>query len=89
MEKGKGNEVFFFFWAIVTLFFALWVQRADGRGARRVCDSNDDDGTRRQSGNTSGDRLLSGEVRVSASLDAERQSAMVGSSATQLNGGGD
>lgn len=45
------------------------VQQADGRGARRVCDSNDDDRTRRQSGNTSGDRLLSAAcVRVSASL---------------------
>lgn len=54
-----------------------------------MCDSSDDDGTRRQSGNTSGDRLLSGDVRVSASLDAARQSAMVGSSATRLNRGGD
>lgn len=54
-----------------------------------MCDCNGDDGTRRQSGNTSGDRLLSGDVRVSASLDAERQSAMVGSSATRLDRGGD
>jgi hypothetical protein len=86
---GEGNELEFFFGVLVTLFFSLSVQQADGRGARRVCDSSDDDHTERQSGNTSSDRLLSGDVRVSASLSAERQSAMVGSSATRLNCGGD
>lgn len=90
---GRGREEmgrsFASSWAIVTLFFARWVQQADGRGARRVCDSSDDDGARRQSGNTSGDRLLSCDERVSASLGAARQSAMVGSSATRVNCGGD
>ncbi|KAK1246913.1 hypothetical protein MKX08_000715 [Trichoderma sp. CBMAI-0020] len=85
-EMGQSDAAS---WAIVTLFFARWVQQADGLGARRVCDGSDDDGARRQSGNTSGDGLLAGDERVSASLGAARQSAMVGSSATRLFCGGD
>lgn len=94
-RERKWDEVLFLRWAIVTLFFALCTlhvgcsKQIDGRGARRVCDSSDDDGARRQSGNTSGDRLLSGDERVSASLGAARQSAMVGSGATRLFCGGD